>query len=299
MDDFIHRVNSDLVGKLVNIASRCAGFITKNFNGILSAECSEPALYTHFVNAGHVLAHHFEHREFSKAVREIMNLADEANRYIDEQKPWVLIKQNSEMAHQVCSMGLNLFRVLMTYLQPIVPNIATEVEIFLNVTLGWEARTWPLVNHAIQPFKPLIQRIELQQVQSMIDNPIPDMPEKTVTTIEPIRESIDIDAFSKIDLRIAKIVHAEAVPEAEKLLKLILDIGEPSTRQIFAGIKEAYVPEDLIGKFTVMVANLEPRKMRFGISEGMVLAAGPGGKDLWILEPHVGKLGVQPGMRVK
>ena len=299
MDDFIHRVNSDLVGKLVNIASRCAGFITKNFNGILSAECSEPALYTHFVNAGHVLAHHFEHREFAKAVREIMNLADEANRYIDEQKPWVLIKQNSEMAHQVCSMGLNLFRVLMTYLQPIVPNIATEVEIFLNVTLDWEARTWPLVNHAIQPFKPLIQRIELQQVQSMIDNPIPDMPEKTVTTIEPIRESIDIDAFAKIDLRIAKIVHAESVPEAEKLLKLILDIGEPSTRQIFAGIKEAYVPEDLIGKFTVMVANLEPRKMRFGISEGMVLAAGPGGKDLWILEPHVGKLGVQPGMRVK
>lgn len=207
-------------------------------------------------------------------------------------------------AHQVCSMGLNLFRVLMTYLQPILPTLATEVESFLKVSLGWEARISPLLNHAINPFNPLLQRIELEQVKAMIT------PTETQTTTlvqsspmlkaEPIRASISIDDFAKIDLRIAKIVNAEAVVEANKLLKLTLDIGEAQTRQVFAGIKEAYQPEELIGKFTVMVANLEPRKMRFGLSEGMVLAAsGPDGGDLWILEPHVGKAGVQPGMRVK
>lgn len=306
LDDFVQRINSDLVGKLVNIASRCAKFITQSFSGKLSDTCAEPALYKHFVEAADTISEHFEHREFAKAVRDIMNLADEANRYIDDQKPWVLMKteENAHMngkVHQVCSMGLNLFKVLMTYLQPILPTMAAEVEIFLNTTLNWEARVNPLLNHVIQPFKPLLQRIELKEVSAMIENP----PQTTTTTIstpiidtDPIRPCIGIEKFSEIDLRIAKIVHAEAVPEAQKLLKLSLDIGEVKPRQVFAGIKEAYAPEDLIGKFTVMVANLEPRKMRFGMSEGMVLAAGPGGRDLWILEPdHKG--GIQPGMRVK
>jgi len=172
IDDFTQRVNSDLVGKLVNIASRCAGFITKQFNGTLSPTCSEPVIYQHFVDAGQSIANHFEHREFARAVREIMALADEANRYIDDKKPWTLIKSTEHMteAHEVCSVGLNLFRVLMTYLKPIIPTLATEVEDFLQCKLTWEGRQKPLVNHAIKPFKPLLQRIEQQQVNAMIED---------------------------------------------------------------------------------------------------------------------------------
>ncbi len=304
VEDFISRVNSDLVGKLVNIASRCAGFISKRFEGKLSAGCIDPTLYQHFVETGHSIAGHFEHREFAKAVREIMNLADEANRYIDENKPWVLIKQAEHSAiestaHQVCSMGLNLFKVLITYLQPILPTLAEEVESFLKIPLEWEARITPLLNHAINPFNPLLQRIELEQVMTLITPAETLTQSSPILEADPIRPAISIDDFAKIDLRIAKIVHAEPVVEANKLLKLTLDIGEAQTRKVFAGIKEAYQPEDLIGKYTVMVANLEPRKMRFGLSEGMVLAAGPGGADLWILEPHLAKPGVEPGMRVK
>jgi methionyl-tRNA synthetase len=312
VEDFIQRVNADLVGKLVNIASRCAGFITQQFDGRLSKQCSEVALYQQFVDAGESIQFQYEAREYSRAVREIMALADIANRYIDDKKPWALAKsaEHQQTTQEVCSLGLNLFRLLITYLKPIIPQLAQDSEAFLNTTLTWAKRRQPLLDHPIKPFKPLLQRVELKEVTHMLDDSkealavSPATNEETKIheiktghlTNDPLRETISIDDFAKIDLRIAKIIHAEAVPEAQKLLKLTLDIGSNETRQVFAGIKEAYSAEHLIGKLTVMVANLAPRKMRFGISEGMVLAAGPGGKDLWILEPHTG---AEPGMRVK
>jgi methionyl-tRNA synthetase len=317
IEDFVARVNADLVGKLVNIASRSAGFITKLFNGQLSPYCNEPALYQEFVSAGETIKVFYETREYNRAVREIMRLADIANRYIDDKKPWVLAKSlNSQTeTSEVCSLGLNLFRLLMTYLKPILPILAEKAEHFLNVELRWDDRETPLTAHAIQPFQPLLHRIELKEVIAMSEASKADLSENTSTptttlettsTIEtiiktnplsadPIRETISIDDFAKIDLRIARILNVAPVEEAQKLLKLTVDIGG-ETRQVFAGIKEAYEPEALIGKLTVVVANLAPRKMRFGISEGMVLAAGPGGRDLWILEPHIG---AEPGMRVK
>jgi len=302
MEDFVARVNSDLVGKLVNIASRCAGFITKLFDGKLAKHCSELELYQEFVVAGEALKTHFEEREYNRAVREIMQLADRANRYIDDKKPWILAKspEHRDETHDVCSVGLNLFRLLMIYLQPILPTLAKGVESFLNTELRWNTRETPLLSHPIEPFKPLLQRIELKEVLAMTEaskeDLTPPVLKTTPLTEDPIRETISIEDFAKVDLRIAKILHAEPVPEAHKLLKLTLDLGGGETRLVFAGIKEAYEAENLIGKLTVMVANLAPRKMRFGLSEGMVLAAGPGGKDLFILEPHAG---AEPGMRVK
>lgn len=306
IEDFVQKVNADLVGKLVNIASRAAGFITKQFDGKLSKNCIDKDLYAHFVNAGDSIANHFEQREYSRAIREIMALADEANRYIDDKKPWILAKSTDRLVEtqEVCSLGLNLFRVLMIYLKPILPDLARKVEEFLNCELTWVSRTNPLLNHAIQAFKPLLTRIEQSEVTVMLDankenlaekSTIPSNTSSNALAEDPIRETISIDEFAKIDLRVAKILNAEPVVEAQKLLKLTLDLGG-ETRQVFAGIKEAYQAEDLIGKLTIMVANLAPRKMRFGISEGMVLAAGPGGKDLFILEPHQG---AEPGMRVK
>ncbi|HXH55296.1 MAG TPA: methionine--tRNA ligase [Gammaproteobacteria bacterium] len=313
MEDFVARINADLVGKLVNIASRCASFITKQFNGQLSPHCSEPILYQEFVAAGDTLKTDYEAREYNRAVREIMRLADIANRYIDDKKPWVLAKSPDlqTATWEVCSLGLNLFRLLMTYLKPILPTLAEKVEVFLNIELHWHDRKTPLTAHAIQPFQPLLHRIELKEVIAMSEASKADLSENTpklailpttttsdkatTTGTKSEQDFISIEDFAKVDLRIAKIVNAEHVIEAQKLLKLTVDVGG-ETRQIFAGIKEAYEPEALIGKLTVVVANLAPRKMRFGISEGMVLAAGPGGRELWILEPHVG---AEPGMRVK
>jgi len=295
LEDFVQRINADLVGKLINIASRCAGFITQHFSGKLSAECSDRTLYNAFVDTGTQIAEHFQNREFSQAVREIMALADEANRYIDAQKPWVLIKSKDllQTAHDVCSLGLNLFKLLMTYLQPILPKLAEEVEVFLNTKLSFMTRDLPLRDHTIQPFKPLIGRIQPEQVAAIMEASKNAMPtDKTKVKVE----EIDIQDLEKIDLRIAKILDAKSVPDSDKLLELSVDIGGGETRRVFAGIKEAYRPDELIGKLTVMVANLAPRKMRFGISEGMVLAAGAGGQDLWLLEPHSG---ATPGMRVK
>jgi len=331
LTDFVQRVNADLVGKFVNIASRCAGFIHKNFSDKLSANCYDTDLYVHFISKRSVLEQMFNARQYSKAVREIMALADEANRFIDGHKPWLLIKDPSQqqLAHEVCSLGINLFRVLMVYLQSILPTTAVAVAEFLNVAdladagLGWDAITQPLLGHKINEFKPLLRRIEYNEVQKMLDLAAPETELKSgaevetgtkigvetgtkietetgtkigvETGMEPIAATISFDDFAKIDLRVAKIVNAESVPEANKLIKLTVDIGL-ETRQVFAGIKSAYEPEDLIGKLTVVVANLEPRKMRFGVSAGMVLASGPGGADLWILEPNVQ---TKPGMRVK
>ncbi len=303
LDDFVARVNADVVNKLVNLASRNAGFIAKRFDGKLAATCAEPELYAEFANARTAIAEAYESREFSRAIREIMALADKANRYVDDKAPWVIAKQEGADAElqAVCSVGINLFRVLMAYLKPVMPLLAERAEAFLGETLSWDGVAQPLTNHQLAPFKALFSRIEPAKIEAMIDASKEDLAKEQAPKVtgpladDPISETISYDDFAKIDLRVALIKKAEAVPEADKLLKLQLDIGG-ETRQVFAGIKSAYNPEDLEGKLTVMVANLAPRKMRFGMSEGMVLAAGPGGKDLWILEPQEG---AQPGMRVK
>lgn len=305
-EDFQTRINSDLVGKVVNIASRCAGFLSKRFDGQLADELSEPALFRDFANQAEAIAKRYEAREFGQAMREIMALADRANVYIDEMKPWVLAKEEGkeDEVQAICSMGINLFRVLIAYLKPVLPRTAEQGETFLNIApLQWSDISSPLLGHQINKFKPLMTRIEQDKLDAIVADSKESMaaeqpkadPAAQSEHIDPIADEIQFDDFAKIDLRIAKIVNAEHVEGADKLLKLTLDIGL-GEKQVFAGIKSAYAPEDLIGKLTVMVANLAPRKMRFGLSEGMVLAAGPGGKDLFILNPDDG---AQPGMRVK
>ncbi|PWF64335.1 methionine--tRNA ligase [Shewanella sp. BC20] len=303
LEDFVQRVNSDLVGKLVNLASRTAGFITKRFDGKL-ARIADTTLTDAFLAKQEQIAEFYETREYGKAMREIMALADIANGFVADAAPWQLVKQDDqqEAAHQVCSNALNLFRILVTYLKPVLPRLALDVEAFFQQTLTWDSLGQDMAGHEIAPFKAMMQRVELDKVNAMVADSKenlqatsePEAPKGTLAT-DPISDTINFEDFAKIDLRIARIVKAEHVAEADKLLKLQLDIGG-ETRQVFAGIKSAYSPEDLEGKLTVMVANLAPRKMRFGMSEGMVLAAGPGGSDLWILEPHEG---AQPGMRVK
>lgn len=302
LEDFAQRVNSDLVGKVVNIASRCAGFITKKFDGKLSATVMQPQLLKEFQAAAPSITAHYENREFSRAIREIMALADKANQFIDAAAPWVLIKDETKQqeAHEVCSLGLNLFRVLITYLKPVLPEMADNVEAFLNDDLAWDGVQNALVSHPINKFKPLMQRVEMDKVNKMVEESKESLESKVTIdpnsplAKEPICDEIEFDDFAKVDLRVAKIAKAEHVEGADKLLKLTLDLGG-ETRQVFAGIKSAYAPEDIEGKLTVMVANLKPRKMRFGMSEGMVLAAGPGGKEIYILNPHDGS---EPGMRV-
>jgi len=301
-DDFSQRVNSDLVGKVVNIASRCSGFISKRFGSVLSANCSEPALLQDFINASEAIAEFYETREFGKAMREIMALADKANQYIDEKKPWLLAKEEGKDAelHDVCSMGINLFRILALYLKPVIPVLAKNAEQFLNIApQSWATELQVLTSHAINEFKPLMTRVEADKIAAIVEASKENL-EKTADKtkarkFDPIASTIEFDDFAKLDLRIAKIIKADHVEGAEKLLQLTVDIGD-ETRNIFAGIKSAYAPEDLEGKLTLVIANLAPRKMRFGISEGMVLAAGPGGKDIWVLSPDEGAVA---GMRVK
>lgn len=311
LEDFAQKVNADLVGKVVNIASRCASFISKKFNGTLSSNLAEPALFAEFIAQGNSIAASFEEREYARAIRDIMALADKANQYIDAKAPWVLAKDDSKQqeTHEVCSMGINLFRVLMHYLKPVLPNMAREVEAFLNSELRWDNYQQPLLNHAVNPFKALMQRVDPVKVQAMVDaskdnlqaaataaNQAPAVQNAPVAAdIEALAPTISIDDFAKLDLRIAKIVSAEHVEGADKLLRLQLDLGNEQ-RQVFAGIKAAYQPEQLVGRLTVMVANLAPRKMKFGMSEGMVMAAGPGGSEIFLLSPDDG---ATPGMRVK
>ncbi|SFH00321.1 methionine--tRNA ligase [Neptunomonas qingdaonensis] len=307
LEDFRMRVNADLVNKVVNIASRCAGFIYKLFDGKLSAQLSAPELYQEAVNAGDLIADSYEKREFGRAMREIMALADKANQYIDTAEPWVLAKQEGKQqeVQDCCSMGINLFRVICTYLAPVLPQVAEDVRAFLNLeTLLWDDIKQPLTNHAVNKFKPLMQRVDEDKIAALIEESKQTMEataviQKATTPSplndDPISDTVSFDDFAKVDLRVALIAKAEHVDGAKKLLRLTLDLGGES-RNVFAGIKSAYSPEDLEGKLTVMVANLAPRKMKFGVSEGMVLAAGPGGEDLWILEPQQG---AQPGMRIK
>ncbi|WNO10252.1 methionine--tRNA ligase [Teredinibacter sp. KSP-S5-2] len=303
LEDFVQKVNSDLVNKVVNIASRSAGFI-KKAGGILSSNVENPELWNKFTAASEVIANYYEEREYSKAMREIMALADAANEYIAEKAPWTLAKEagNEQLVKDICSQGINMFNVLMTYLSPVLPTTAKAAEAFLNLSLDWKAAPEYLGEHEINKFKPLMTRVEGDKVEAMVDasketiqaKPEKKQDENSWLAKEPVADEIEFDDFAKVDLRVALIKNAEHVEGADKLLRLTLDLGG-ETRNVFAGIKSAYAPEDLIGKHTVMVANLKPRKMKFGMSEGMVLAAGPGKKDIYILEPNEG---AQPGMRV-
>ncbi|MFI3194228.1 MAG: methionine--tRNA ligase [Methylococcaceae bacterium] len=293
-DDFSQRVNSDLVGKVVNIASRCSGFISKRFAGRLSGHCAEPALFAEFIHANASIAEQYESREFGKAMREIMALADKANQYIDDKKPWLLAKEDGkdDELQAVCSMGINLFRVLVAYLKPVLPVLATEAERFLNIApQTWVDTLQPLLDHAINPFKPLMTRVDSDKIAAIVEASKDNL-EKTVNQpkakhFEAIADTINFDDFAKLDLRIAKIINAESVDGSDKLLKLTVDIGD-EIRTIFSGIKTAYQPEQLQGRLTLVIANLAPRKMRFGVSEGMVLAAGPGEQEIWLLQPDEG-----------
>ena len=295
LEDFVARVNSDLVGKLINIASRCAGFISKRFDGRLADSLADPDLFSEFAAASETIAEHFERREYSKAMRQVMALADKANRYIDENKPWVMIKDEERLAdvQLVCTQGLNMFRSLMIYLSPVIPGVAKDAREFLNEDeWQWQDASTPLTGTVIRKFKPLLTRVEPEQVQRIIEQ---SQESTAVTTAESDVDTISIDDFMKVDLRIARIEKAEPVDGADKLLALTLNVGETS-RNVFAGIKAAYEPESLVGRHVIVVANLAPRKMRFGVSEGMVLAAGPGGEDIFLLSPDEG---AKPGMRVK
>jgi len=304
LEDFQQRVNTDLVGKFVNIASRVAGFIKKNNDGMLASSLPAPELHQQMIDAGDSIAQHFEDRKYSQATREIMALADKANEYIADQEPWAKnkLEGKEQEVHDICTQGINMFRILCIYLKPMLPEVIAQAEAFLNCTeLSWSDLDKPLLEHSINKFKPLMQRVEKEALDKIIAASKEDIkvtqhkaPAKQ-SAREPVAEEIEFDDFAKVDLRIARIVKAEHVEKADKLLQLTLDIGD-EMRNVFAGIKSAYAPEDLEGKLTVMVANLKPRKMRFGMSEGMVLAAGPGGKDLWILNPDDG---AQPGMKVK
>jgi methionyl-tRNA synthetase len=305
-EDFTARVNSDLVGKVVNIASRCASFITKKFDGKLSSNVANQPLVNEFIAASPQIAEHFENRDYNRAIRQIMALADKANQYIDAQAPWVTIKDPELQAqtHETCSLGINLFRLLMIYLQPVLPEMAKGAEEFLNDKFNWASAQSVLTDHAINKFKALMRRVEPAKIEQMVEASKEHLqPTGTVAAAEekpsplveePIADEIGFEDFAKVDLRVVRIAKAEHVDGAKKLLRLELDLGGEK-RQVFAGIKSAYAPEDLEGKLTVMVANLAPRKMKFGMSEGMVLAAGPGGKDIFVLNPDEGAL---PGMRV-
>ncbi|HIP93924.1 MAG TPA: methionine--tRNA ligase, partial [Leucothrix sp.] len=319
LQDFQQRINSDLVGKVVNIASRCAGFIGKKFDGKLSDTLADKALYQTFIDAGDSIAQAYEERRYSKAMREIMALADIANQYVDEKQPWVAIKDANRQreVQGVCSLGINMFRALITYLKPVLPELAKNSETFLNAgELYWNSIASPLLSHDINRFKPLMTRIEEDQINTMLEANKKQLAIATALQAktasnkgntdtagedtsqlnnDPISPTIEYDDFAKIDLRVVKIIKAEHVEGADKLLRLTLDLGDEQ-RNVFAGIKSAYDPADLEGKMTVMVANLAPRKMRFGISEGMVLAAGPGDEDIFVLTPDDGAV---PGMRVR
>ncbi|GAA3913086.1 methionine--tRNA ligase [Litoribacillus peritrichatus] len=311
-EDFIQRVNADLVNKYVNIASRCAGFV-KKAGGELSANVAEPEMLQSFIDAGDQIAEYYEAREFGKATKLIMELADRANEYIQTKEPWALAKKEgtAQEVLDICSMGINLFRQITIYLSPVLPEMAEKVQAFMNLeNLNWESRKTILTGHAINKFKPLMQRVEGAQIEKMKEATITDLEaekalaEKSIGGTEatsnkhleetPIADEITFDDFAKVDMRVALIENAEHVKGANKLLQLTLDLGGEK-RNVFAGIKSAYAPEDLIGRKTILVANLAPRKMKFGMSEGMVMAAGPGGKEIYLFSPDDG---AEPGMRI-
>ena len=301
LEDFQQKVNSDLVGKVINIASRCAKFVANGNDGILSSSIENPALWAQVSGAADKIAEYYENRDYSKAIREIMSQADAANEYIAAKEPWKLNKDatKKQEVQDICSLGINLFRVLLTYLKPVLPSMSVAGEEFLNDSLSWASVTEPLLDHKINTFKPLMQRIEKDRVDAMVEASKEEAIQATAAPLEgaladePIAAEINFDEFMKVDLRVARIVKANHVEGAEKLLQLTLDIGG-EIRNVFSGIKSSYNPADLEGRLTVMVANLAPRKMRFGMSEGMVLAAADK-EGIYLLQPDSG---AQPGQRV-
>ncbi|WP_386690675.1 Methionine--tRNA ligase [Lonepinella sp. MS14434] len=315
LEDFVQRVNADLVNKLVNLASRNAGFIQKRFNGKLAEKLEDQSLFDEFTQQSEQIATLYENREYGKAIRAVMALADKANKYVDDKAPWVIAKQEGREAelHSVCSMGIELFRVLMGYLKPVLPKLAERAEQFLQTELTWENLSQPLLAHQISPFKALFNRLEMKQIDAMIEaSKVENAAVNTATVekntavstgnatenseFEPVEAEISIDDFAKIDLRVATVLHCEAVPESNKLLKFQLDLGFEQ-RQVLSGIKAAYNnPAELIGRQVIMVANLAPRKMKFGVSQGMILSAGAGGADLFLLDVDKG---AKAGDRVK
>ena len=319
LDDFILKVNSDLVGKVVNIASRCAKFINTKYNNKMSALCSEPELVQSFIDAGESIGKAYEAREFSTAIRDIMSLADKANQYIDEKKPWALAKMDGMYTEvqDICSVGLNLFRQLVVYLAPVLPSLAKQVQLFFKLdSMDFASRQQVLLDHEVYTFQPLMQRVDKAKVELMVEaskesltstaapvtapkvaKPVSIKPESKTITNKPDTEasdSIKIDDFLKVDLRVAKILSAQTVEGSDKLLQLTLDVGEVEPRNVFSGIRGAYEADSLVGRLTVLVANLAPRKMRFGVSNGMVLAAG-NGEGIFLLSPDSG---AQPGDKV-
>ncbi len=302
-EDFMARVNSDLVGKFVNIASRAAGFITKRFNGALGAFSADgDALIEHLRNGLAPVAAHYAERDYAKALREVMLLTDRVNAYVDANKPWELAKQEGMEGRlqDVCSTCIEAFRLLTAMLKPVLPSLATQVEAFLNIapmTFGNAAQTLG-AGHVIGEYKHLMQRVDVKMLDALFEPPSV-VEEKLTPGGEDIAPTIGIDDFAKVDLRIAQIVNCEPVEGSVKLLRLTLDVGEGRTRNVFSGIASVYKPEDLICKLTVMVANLAPRKMKFGVSEGMVLAASHADDKtdagIYVLQPWPG---AQPGMRI-
>nr|WP_100547412.1 MULTISPECIES: methionine--tRNA ligase [unclassified Pseudomonas] len=306
LEDFVQKVNSDLVGKVVNIASRCAGFIHKGNDGLLVAANPEPELWDAFRAAAPSIAEAYEARDFSRAMREIMALADRANAWIADKAPWALNKVEGKQAEvqEICALGINLFRQLVIMLKPVLPKLAADAEAFLNVKpQTWADLSLPLANHQLNPFNPLLTRIEPAKIEAMVEASKEDLAAEASKpqgngelAKDPLAAEINFDAFAAVDLRIALIEKCEFVEGADKLLRLSLDIGDEK-RNVFSGIKSAYPdPSKLEGRLTLYVANLAPRKMKFGISEGMVLAAGPGGEEIYLLSPDSG---AKPGQRVK
>ena len=300
--DFTAKVNADLVGKLVNIASRCAGFVHRLSDGMLAAKLPNSTLFEEFAAAATAIAEDYEGRDYARAMRRIMALADRANQYIDERKPWVLAR-DPKAVHDVvavCTLGLNLFRSLIVFLKPIIPGVAERAEKLLGgATLTWESVQAPLLGKRIERFEPLLQRVEEEATRKIVEDEKGEMKAMTSDGIAaeaaPTNE-IDLELFSKIDLRVARIVVAKYVDGADKLLELELDLGNGERRTVFAGIRSAYDPATLTDKHVVVVANLKPRKMRFGTSQGMVLAASGGGTGVFLLSPDAG---AEPGMQVR
>ena len=299
--DFAARVNSDLVGKVINIASRTAGFLVKQFDGVLASEIHDPELMSQFHAQVEPLAALFERGDTARAMREITALADAANQYIAKHEPWNMAKDPAQRdaLQLVCSQSINMFRCLAVFLRPVLPVTAEKAEAFLNVdALVWADAQTPLLGHTINKFKPMLQRIETAQIEKMVEaSKAPETPAAPATGAPETdtADTIGIDDFMKVQLKVARIIDAQPVEGADKLLQLTLDVGDHQ-RQVFSGIKAAYQADSLVGRLTVVVANLSPRKMRFGVSEGMVLAAGPGGADIFLLSPDSG---AEPGMDVK
>ncbi len=297
-EDFVQRVNSDLIGKFVNIASRCAVFVNQISGGVLSNELRDEDLWKEFVDSKDQLARFYEIGDLNRAIRDITSLADRVNRYLTDLAPWQLAKidgQKDEVL-AVCSMGINLFKILATYLKPVVPFLVERAEIFLNSgDLTWSNLNSPLLNHKINKYEHLLHRIQMKSIQSILDETKALYADAAEDPPAQDLQHIELKDFTKVNLRVAKITGAEAVEGADQLLRLTLDVGDHQ-RTVLSGIRAAYDPSELIGRFTIVVANLKPRTMHFGTSEGMVLAAGPGGKDVFLISPDQG---VQPGMVVR